>query len=118
VAFVLTLLTFFIIGQRRNLMKINQIQRTCPPGPELLENDSSTKFLGIGVLDAVNFVTQSIASEFSCSFVNFKRAGGLGRPRTTPVVWIQRIRWGWKAWMPIDVRMGLRIMADNLNEVK
>jgi hypothetical protein len=57
---------------------ISELQHTCPPGPELLENVSSTSFLGIFVCGASNLASQSDASVLSSSVTSSVSGGGFG----------------------------------------
>ena len=79
---MLTLLTFYykkkvIISSYATTTQPAQL--TWPPGPELLENVKSTKFLSILASDAENFSAQFEASECSFSVVSWARVGGFGK---------------------------------------
>jgi len=94
VAFVLTLLTFCY---KNNLFILHRscatTQLTCPPGPELLENVNSTRFLSTFTSDTENFATQSEASRCSLSVVSWARGGGFGKADGRGAVWTNFFRW-------------------------
>ncbi len=56
-----------------------EVKRACPPGPELLEKDSSTMSLDIPVGVSLNAFTHASAAAFSFSFFSSESAGGFGR---------------------------------------
>lgn len=96
VAFVLTLLTFCYQKGYYHLNRMPQYKLTrltCPPGPELLENVNSTRFLSTFTWDEENFATQSEASECSLSVVSWARRGGFGRADGGGAVWMNLFRW-------------------------
>ena len=69
VAFVFTLLTFYTSTYQRQeiFVCVKTTVQTCPPGPELLANDSSTRLRGID--SALNFSIHCRAWSL-CSFVS------------------------------------------------
>jgi len=84
VTLVLTLLTF--CNKRPNhdhheVYPPSHSQHTCPPGPELLENASSTSCLGIFVCGDLNFVSQTDALALSSSVTSSVSGGGVGKAR-------------------------------------
>ena len=68
VAFVFTLFTFYN-GPKFENKRVCEFSRahTCPPGPELLENDNSTNSFGKFPTASANRVTQAEAFVLSSS---------------------------------------------------
>ena len=88
VAFVFTLFTFYN-GPIFENQRVHEFLRahTCPPGPELLENDNSTNSFGIFPAAPANRVTQAEAFALSSSVKSSESDGGLGSPATPTALW-------------------------------
>lgn len=70
---------------------------TCPPGPELLENDNSTNSFGIFPAAPPNCVTHAEAFALSSSVKSSESDGGLGSPGMPTALWTP------KRWFPLKV---------------
>jgi hypothetical protein len=80
VTFVLTLFTFCNKEPNHHEADASRaVKHTCPPGPELLENVSSTSCLGIFVCGPLNLASQVDASVLSSSVTSSVSGGGFGK---------------------------------------
>ena len=70
---------------------------TCPPGPELLENDNSTNSFGIFLAAPPNCVTHPKAFTLSSSVKSSESEGGLGSSGMPTALWTP------KRWFPVKV---------------